>query len=78
MPQTWKGTHRGDRDYVTNLRRVADARRDLEARNPELAGDGRPVLAHEGRFEGSPLRAGDPAPPRPAGGDGAAGEGSAT
>lgn len=76
MPQTWKGTHRGDRDYVTHLRRVADARRDLEARNPELAGDHRPVLAHEGRFEGSPLRAGDPAPP--AGADGAAGEGSAT
>ncbi|HEV2893167.1 MAG TPA: zinc ribbon domain-containing protein [Actinomycetota bacterium] len=78
MPQTWKGTHRGDRDYVTHLRRVADARRDLEARNPELAGDHRPVLAHEGRFEGSPLRADDPAPPRPAGADGAAGEGSAT
>jgi putative FmdB family regulatory protein len=78
MPQTWKGTHRGDRDYVTHLRRVTDARRDLEARNPELAGDHRPVLAHEGRFEGSPLRAGNPAPPRPAGADGAAGEGSAT
>jgi putative FmdB family regulatory protein len=62
MPQTWKGTYRGDRDYVTHLRRVADARRDLEARHPELAGDRRPVLAHEGRFEHAPLRAGDPAP----------------
>jgi hypothetical protein len=69
MPQTWKGTYRGDREYVTHLRRVADARRDLKARNPELAGDRRPVLAHEGRFEGAPLRAGDPPPP---------GEGSAT
>jgi hypothetical protein len=68
MPQTWKGTHRGDRDYVTLLRRTADARRDLEARNPELAGDRRPVLAHEGRFEGSPLRAGDPPPAAPSGG----------
>ena len=77
MPQTWKGTHRGDRDYVTHLRRTADARRDLEARNPELATDRRPALAHEGRFEGSPLRAGDPAPPPPTGA-GAAGEGSAT
>ena len=38
----------------------------------------RPILAHEGRFEGSPLRAGDPAPPRPTGAGGAAGEGSAT
>ena len=85
MPQTWKGTHRGDRDYVTHLRRVADARRDLESRNPELAGDHRPVLAHEGRFEGSPLRAGDPvvpeAPARPPGSpgpSGAAGEASGT
>ena len=42
MPQTWKGTHRGDRDYVSHLRRVADARRDLEARHPELAGDSAP------------------------------------
>jgi putative FmdB family regulatory protein len=63
MPQTWKGTYRGDREYVTHLRRVADARRDLEARNPELAGDRGPVLAHEGRFEGAPLRAGDPPSP---------------
>jgi hypothetical protein len=81
MPQTWKGTQRGDRDYVTHLRRVADARRDLESRNPELAGDHRPVLAHEGRFEGSPLRAGDPAPPgpeRPADAPGAGGEASGT
>jgi len=84
MPQTWKGTHRGDRDYVTHLRRVADARRDLEC-NPELAGDHCPVLAHAGRFEGSPLRAGDPmepeAPARPPGSpgpSGAAGEASGT
>jgi putative FmdB family regulatory protein len=86
MPQTWKGTHRGDRDYVTHLRRMADARRDLESRNPELAGDRRPVLAHEGRYEGAPLRAGDPAPPpesregpgEPQGGAPVVGEGSGT
>ena len=78
MPQTWKRTHRGDRDDVTHLRRTADARRDLEARNPEPATDRRPVLAHEGRFKGSPLRTGDPAPPRPTDAGGAAGEGSAT
>jgi hypothetical protein len=75
MPQTWKGTYRGDRDYVTHLRRVADARRDLEARHPELAGDRRPVLAHEGRFEHAPLRAGDPPPGHT---HGATGEGPGT
>ena len=43
----------------------------------ETLQDRRPLLAHEGRL-GSPLRAGDPAPPRPTGAGGAAGEGSAT
>jgi putative FmdB family regulatory protein len=57
MPQTWKGTYGGDRDYVSSLRRTADERRRLEDRHPELAGDRRPVIAHEGRYEGSPLRA---------------------
>jgi putative FmdB family regulatory protein len=33
----------------------------------KLAGDRRPVLAHEGRFEHAPLRAGDPLPPAPKG-----------
>jgi putative FmdB family regulatory protein len=67
MPQTWKGTYRGDREYVTHLRHIADARRDLEARYPELAGDRRPVLAHEGRYELAPLQAGDSPPPAPPG-----------
>lgn len=58
MPQTWKGTYRGDRDYLKTLRRTAEQRRDLEERHPELAGDRRPIAAHEGRFEGAPLRAG--------------------
>jgi putative FmdB family regulatory protein len=62
MPQTWKGTYRGDRDYVTSLRRTADERRRLEERHPEIAGDRRPVIAHEGRFEAAPLRAGDTRP----------------
>jgi hypothetical protein len=62
MPQTWRGTHNGDRDYVTHLRRTADERKRLEERNPELAGDRRPIVAHEGRFEHTPLRAGDPLP----------------
>ncbi|WP_248964594.1 zinc ribbon domain-containing protein [Sphaerisporangium perillae] len=62
MPQTWRGTYGADREYVAGLRRTAEARRDLEERHPELAGDRRPVLAHEGRYEQTPLRAGDPSP----------------
>ncbi|MGP4050916.1 FmdB family zinc ribbon protein [Streptomyces sp. 2A115] len=62
MPQTWRGTYEGDRDYVTHLRRTAEARRRLEDAHPELAGDRRPIVAHEGRFEQRPLRAGDPVP----------------
>ena len=52
----------GDRDYVTHLRRTAEERTRLEERHPELAGDRRPIVAHEGRFEHAPLRAGDPLP----------------
>jgi putative FmdB family regulatory protein len=62
MPQTWKGTYAGDRDYVTSLRRTAEQRQAFEQRHPEEAGDRRPVVAHEGRFEGAPLRRGDPLP----------------
>src|SRR5690606_12214157 len=62
MPQTWRGTYGANREYVAELRRTADARRRLEEKYPELAGDRRPILAHEGRFERAPLRAGDPLP----------------
>jgi putative FmdB family regulatory protein len=62
MPQTWRGTYGGDREYVTKLRRQWDQRQRLEAKHPELAGDQRPIIAHEGRFHGAPLRAGDPVP----------------
>jgi putative FmdB family regulatory protein len=65
MPQTWRGTHNADREYVASLRRTAEERRTLEERHPELAGDRRPILAHEGRYESAPLRLGDPAPPAP-------------
>ncbi|HEX9031660.1 MAG TPA: zinc ribbon domain-containing protein [Streptosporangiaceae bacterium] len=60
MPQTWRGTYEGNREYVAILRRTADRRRKLEERYPELAGERRPVLAHEGRYQQVPLRAGDP------------------
>ncbi|MQA12704.1 MAG: zinc ribbon domain-containing protein [Pseudonocardiaceae bacterium] len=63
MPQTWKGTYGGDREYVSGLRRQWDKREKLEAHHPELAGDSRPIVAHEGRYEGNPLRAGDPGAP---------------
>jgi putative FmdB family regulatory protein len=59
MPQTWRGTYGGNREYVGELRRTAEARRKLEERHPELAGDRRPIVAHEGRYEQTPLRAGD-------------------
>lgn len=62
MPQTWRGTYGANRDYVTALRRTAHARARLEEKHPELAGDRRPVLAHEGRYAAAPLRAGDPLP----------------
>jgi putative FmdB family regulatory protein len=60
MPQTWRGTYEGNREYVAELRWTAECRKALEERHPELAGDRRPILAHEGRFEAAPLRAGDP------------------
>jgi putative FmdB family regulatory protein len=60
MPQTWRGTYDGSREYVTGLRRQWDRRRKLEEKHPELAGDQRPIIAHEGRYHAAPLRAGDP------------------
>lgn len=64
MPQTWRGTYGANREYVTSLRRTAEARQRLEEKHPELAGDRRPVLAHEGQYAAVPLRAGDPLPGR--------------
>jgi putative FmdB family regulatory protein len=62
MPQTWRGTYEGNREYLGQLRREWGTRQKLEEKYPELAGDRRPILAHEGRYSGTPLRAGDPAP----------------
>jgi putative FmdB family regulatory protein len=59
-PQTWRGVYDGNREYVSQQRRSWERRQKLEARHPELAGDTRPVLAHEGRYSANPLRAGDP------------------
>ncbi|MGH3985447.1 MAG: FmdB family zinc ribbon protein [Pseudonocardiaceae bacterium] len=60
MPQTWRGLYHGDREYVTRMQRQWDRRQQVEAKYPELAGDTRPILAHEGRYHKAPLRAGDP------------------
>jgi putative FmdB family regulatory protein len=60
MPQTWRGTYDGSKEYVTGLRWQWDRRQKLEAKHPELAGDQRPIIAHEGRYHDVPLRAGDP------------------
>jgi putative FmdB family regulatory protein len=62
MPQTWRGVHEGDREYVTGMQRRWERRQKLEEHHPELAGDQRPILAHEGRYSAAPLRLGDPAP----------------
>src|SRR5882724_5796778 len=60
MPQTWRGTYDGNREYTAALRRRWEGRQRLEAKYPEIAGDQRPILAHEGRYHDVPLRAGDP------------------
>ena len=62
MPQTWRGTYEGHPEYVGQLRRQWETRRRLEDKYEELRSDRRPVLAHEGRYHGAPLRAGDPVP----------------
>lgn len=59
-PRTWAETGYGDRETITYWRRALDDRRKLEEKYPELSGDRRPVIAHEGRYAAAPLRAGDP------------------
>jgi len=60
MPNTWRGIGRGDAETVRGWHTLMTRREKLEERYPELAGDRRPVLAHEGAFADAPLRAGDP------------------
>lgn len=59
MPHTWRDIHQGDPDAVAHWRTKIERREKLEEKHPELAGDRRPILAHEGIFQGRPLRAGD-------------------
>jgi putative FmdB family regulatory protein len=68
-PRSWEQTNHGDRDTIRHWQRNLEQRGRLEEKYPELAGDNRAVLAHEGRYAASPLRAGDPAAPAPPAGD---------
>jgi len=65
MPQTWRGTYEGNPEYLGQLRCQWQTRQKLEDTYEELRGDRRPILAHEGRYHGAPLRAGDPVAPVP-------------
>lgn len=59
MPHSWEGIGRGHPDAIAHWRKKIERREKLEEKYPELAGDRRPILAHEGIFSGRPLRAGD-------------------
>lgn len=59
MPTTWRATNQGDPATLKGWHTAMKKREKLEEKHPELAGDRRPVLAHEGVFAAAPLRAGD-------------------
>ncbi|MBK8464141.1 MAG: zinc ribbon domain-containing protein [Nigerium sp.] len=59
MPNTWHGTGRGNPEVLRGWHQAMTRREKLEEKYPELAGDRRPVLAHEGVFADRPLKAGD-------------------
>ena len=62
MPRSWNGLNGADPSTLDGWRQIAARRDKLEEKYPELAGDRRPVLAHEGIFAQKPLREGDPLP----------------
>jgi putative FmdB family regulatory protein len=68
-PRSWEQTNHGDRDTIRHWQRTLEQRGKVEEKYPELAGDHRAVLAHEGRYAASPLRAGEPAAPASPAGD---------
>lgn len=68
MPQTWRGTYGADREYVKVLRHEADRRVRLEERHPELRGESRRIVAHEGPYAQTPLYEGEPLTNRGSGG----------
>lgn len=54
-PQSWEGTGRGNREYITEWRRKLEHRKKFEDKHPEFASQREAVAAHEGVFEKSPL-----------------------
>lgn len=62
MPRSWNAIGKGHPDAVRHWHQLASRREKLEEKHPELAGDRRPVLAHEGIFANRPLRAGEDIP----------------
>lgn len=60
-PRSWQETNGGDREVIGHWQATLEQRRKIEEKYPELAGDTRPVLAHEGRYATAPLRADPPA-----------------
>lgn len=62
MPRSWSAVNNADPSTIAGWRQIAAKRDKLEEKYPELAGDRRPVLAHEGMFAKNPLRDGDPIP----------------
>lgn len=62
MPRSWRAVDGGHPDAIAHWRSRIEHREKIEERHPELAGDRRPVLAHEGIFARRPLRAGDDVP----------------
>lgn len=59
MPTTWRGTMNGNPEVLRGWHKAMTKREKLEEKYPELAGDRRPILAHEGIFANAPVRAGD-------------------
>lgn len=56
-PRSWEQTRNGDRETILHWQRTLEERQKIEEKYPELAGDSRPVLAHEGPYAAEPLRA---------------------
>lgn len=66
-PRSWEQTNGGDRETILRWQHTLEQRQKIEEKYPELAGDSRPVLAHEGPYAAEPLRAGPPDQAHPAG-----------
>jgi putative FmdB family regulatory protein len=57
-PRSWEQTNGGDRETILHWQHALEQRQKIEEKYPELVGDTRPVLAHEGPYAAEPLRPG--------------------